>query len=314
MRRETFLGSFILFLCLGCMLLCSACGKPAESNSPETTAAVPAEDAAVPTPSPEPRTARQVIEDLAVYYGRYGEGARAQVRSCLQELRDLDPDAADRWELIMALWQSVNHDLKVHYDVLPDGLPDTDELCMVVLGFQLNEDGTMKDELKDRLEVVLASAEKYPRALIVCTGGGTAAEDETATEAGKMAEWLVENGIDKSRVIVEDKSVTTAQNAMFTYDILTKEYPQVSQLAVISSDYHIATGTLLFSAESTLRAESISRKKLAVVTNAACREETGVLSPMFQAGALIELAGDTETAFEIYYDTYDIHDLPKVTE
>ena len=27
---------------------------------------------------------------------------------------------------------------------------------------------------------------------------------------------------------------------------------------------------------------------------------------MFQAGALIELSGDRETAFEIYYDTYDI--------
>ena len=31
---------------------------------------------------------------------------------------------------------------------------------------------------------------------------------------------------------------------------------------------------------------------------------------MFQAGALIELSGDTETAFEIYYETYDIHELP----
>jgi len=31
---------------------------------------------------------------------------------------------------------------------------------------------------------------------------------------------------------------------------------------------------------------------------------------MFQAGALIELSGDTETAFEIYYDNYDIHELP----
>jgi hypothetical protein len=31
---------------------------------------------------------------------------------------------------------------------------------------------------------------------------------------------------------------------------------------------------------------------------------------MFQAGALIELCGDVETAFEIYYDNYDIHSLP----
>ena len=31
---------------------------------------------------------------------------------------------------------------------------------------------------------------------------------------------------------------------------------------------------------------------------------------MFQAGALIELSGDADTAFEIYYETYDIHALP----
>ena len=312
MRRRLFPEWLILFLLLSCLGLFSACGGKAESGVPEETAAPAVEEEAPSEEPEEPRTAQQIIEDLAVFYGHYGEGARAHVRSCLQELRDLDPDAADRWERIMALWQSVNTDLKVHYGVLPDGLPNTDELCMVALGFQLNEDGTMKEELTDRLEVVLASAEKYPHALIVCTGGGTAAEDESATEAGRMAEWLVENGVDKQRVIVEDKSVTTAQNAIFTYDILTEQYPQVSQLAIISSDYHIATGTLLFSAEATLRAETASRKKLSVVTNAACREKTGVLSPMFQAGALIELAGDTETAFEIYYDTYDIHDLPKV--
>ncbi len=40
----------------------------------------------------------------------------------------------------------------------------------------------------------------------------------------------------------------------------------------------------------------------------------GALSPMFQAGALIELSGDTETAFSIYYETYDIHELPPLQE
>ena len=33
---------------------------------------------------------------------------------------------------------------------------------------------------------------------------------------------------------------------------------------------------------------------------------------MFQAGALIELLGDVKTAFDIYYDNYDIHALPAI--
>ena len=256
-----------------------------------------------------PRTGRDVIEELAVYYGSYGNAADAQVDALLAELEVIDAQTASRWSRIMELWQSVQTDLPVYPDILPDGLPETDALCLVVLGFQLNPDGTMRDELVERLCVALASAKKYPNALVVCTGGGTAAEDPTATEAGRMAEWFKDNGIAPERVIIEDKSLTTAQNAVYTFDILEEKYPQVSSLAIISSDYHIATGTLLFGAESILR-EDGTRQTVQVVSNAAWHAPSGTLSAMFQAGALIELSGDTKTAFDIYYETYDIHELP----
>ena len=201
----------------------------------------------------------------------------------------------------------------MYNDVLPDGLPDTDELCIVVLGFQLNPDGSMRDELINRLNVALRSAEKYPNAYIVCTGGDTASGNASATEAGEMAKWLEEHGVDEGRIIVEDSSLTTAQNAIYTYDILVSEYPSVRYLAIVSSDYHIATGELLFSAESVLKAPVPGEEKLNVVSNASWDAPSGSLSTMFQAGALIELSGDAGTAFDIYYDNYDIHELPPVT-
>ena len=260
------------------------------------------------------RTSRDIIEEMAVYYGTYGEDASEKVTALLSELREKDAKAADEWEEIMTLWKDVNADLPLNYDVLPDGLPKTDELCLVALGFQLKPDGTMKDELIERLKVVLKSAKKYPNALIVCTGGGTASENTEATEAGKMAEWLIEKGIAKDRVIVEDKSITTAQNAIYTYQILQESYPQVKQVAILSSDYHIATGTLLFDAESILLSDESGNKPYEIVSNAAWKAPTGTLSTMFQAGALIELSGDKETAFDIYYETYDIHELPPLEE
>ena len=276
-----------LLLTLSLVCFCSGCGQKEEK-----------------------RDRQEIIEELVVDYGSYGSEADNHIRALLQELHALDADAAERWESIMGLWKSANTDLTIHEGVLPDGLPDTDALCLVALGFQLNPDGTMRDELLERLNVVKASAEKYPRAWIVCTGGGTAAENKSVTEAGKMAEWLIENGLAPERVIVEDKSLTTAQNAMYTYDILTERCPQVKELAIVSSDYHIATGTLLFEAEAILRAEKAGNASMHVVSNAAWRAPSGSLSPMFQAGALIELAGDTDTAFQIYYNTYDIHPLP----
>ena len=246
--------------------------------------------------------AQSIIEEIVTFYGQYSDEAEGQISALLEDLKSIDPKAYSQWAAIMDLWKA---EPAVHEGILPDGLPETDELCLVALGFQLNPDGTMREELIERLKVVLASSQKYPNALIVCTGGGTAADNPNATEAGMMAKWLIDNGVDADRVIVEDHSLTTAQNAIYTFDILESQYPRVEQLAILSSDYHIATGTLLFGAEAILR-----NSDLRVVSNAAYKAPTGALSAMFQAGALIELSGDVETAFDIYYETYDIHELP----
>ena len=240
---------------------------------------------------------RSQIERAVVSYAANG----TRDEEALSALASLNPSLGEKWMRIMDLWETpvtVN-------EALPDGLPDDDSLCLVGLGFQLNPDGTMREELVERLKVMLAASEKYPNAVIVCTGGGTAADDQTATEAGRMAEWLEAHGVNPSRLIVEDHSLTTAQNAIYTFNILSERYPQVKQIAMISSDYHIATGTLLFGAEAILRGSAIE-----VVSNASWHAPGGTLSVLFQAGALIELSGDVETAFEIYYETYDIHELP----
>ena len=286
-----------LILALAMAALLGACGaKPAAQTEQP--------------PKAEARSSGEILEELIVDYGSYGTEAEGHVAALLTELKSVDADAAARWADIMDLWKTEGTTPSLHYDVLPDGLPETDELAIVTLGFQLAPDGSMRDELIARLQTAKRCAEKYPNALIVCTGGGTAAENPSVTEAGKMAEWLIENGIAAERVIVEDKSITTAQNAIFTFDILSERYPQVRQLAIVSSDYHIATGALLFGAEGILRGEKAGEPAMTVVSNAAWHAPSGTLSPMFQAGALIELSGDTETAFAIYYDTYDIHPLP----
>ena len=278
LKMKTKLVAFILALCM------------------TATIAVPAL-----TEETSPDAAQSQIERDVVSYAANG----TRDEEALSALAALNPSLGEKWTRIMDLWEApvtVN-------EALPDGLPGDDSLCLVGLGFQLNPDGTMRDELIERLKVMLAASEKYPNALIVCTGGGTAADDPTATEAGRMAEWLEAQGVDPSRLIVEDHSLTTAQNAIYTFDILSEKYPQVKKLAIISSDYHIATGTLLFGAEAILRDSEIE-----VVSNASWRAPSGTLSAMFQAGALIELSGDVETAFEIYYETYDIHELPPLAK
>ena len=296
----------ILMLCM--VLSLAGCGNSSDGNKSDGNSSEKPSD--TPVISDDPKALENIVEEIAVDYGTYGAEAEDRINTLLKNLADADKSAGARWKEIMDIWRSDKLGQPLHYDVLPDGLPDTDELCIVVLGFQLNPDGTMREELVERLTVALNSAKKYPNAYIVCTGGGTASENEAASEAGEMAKWLIARGIANNRVIVEDNSITTAQNAIFTYDILTSLYPSVKKLAIVSSDYHIATGELLFKAEAILRANAPGNEKLEVIAGAAWKAPSGSLSAMFQAGALIELFGDVETAFDIYYDNYDIHSLP----
>lgn len=209
----------------------------------------------------------------------------------IDKLAALDKESADRWAAIIKYWNDANEKDFVNKDILPDGLPDDNSLCIVVLGYQLNADGTMKDELIGRLKTALDNADKYPNAYILVTGGGTASANSSATEADCMAEWLLENGIAEDKVIVENMSKTTAENALFSYAILNRDYPEVSSIAIVTSDYHIPLGCMLFNSEFMLdRNKNIG--DIAVVANSAYDADVvGSFSMSSQADWLNHLYG-----------------------
>lgn len=194
------------------------------------------------------------IQQLLNYYRYHQNAAATDIDCLLYQLSNVNPYKAQDWSSIMEYWDYVNTDLTVYPDVLPDGLPQDDTLCIVVMGYALNSDGSMRSELIGRLETAYASAEKYPNAYIVCTGGGTAKNNKTRTEAGEMSKWLMDKGIDADRIIVEDQSFSTVANAINTCRILANEYPLITHLAIVTSDYHLARSCLLFHTQATLSA------------------------------------------------------------
>ncbi len=209
----------------------------------------------------------------------------------MEKLAGLDADAADRWSAIITYWNDANKKDFVNKDVLPDGLPDDNSLCIVVLGYQLNADGSMKEELIGRLEKALENTKKYPNAYILVTGGGTASGNSSATEADCMADWLIENGIAKDKIIIENMSKTTAENALFSYAILRNDYPSVNSVAIVTSDYHIPLGCMLFNSEFILD-ENKNIGDIAVVANSSYDADVvGGFSMSSQADWLIHLYG-----------------------
>lgn len=211
------------------------------------------------------------IQQMLDYYVHYQDAAETDIARLRNELARNDPRLAVAMDNIMEHLRYVDQELELSPDILPDGLPEDNSLCIVVLGYALNPKGTMKEELVGRLEVALASATKYPNAYILCTGGGTASRARTKTEAGQMAAWLEKRGIAQERIIVEDESLSTIQNAQFSCRILNEEFPQVRHIAIVTSDYHVPRGCLYFSTQMALDAAGTDAQPLDVVGNAAYR-------------------------------------------
>ncbi len=254
---------------------------PAPVQTPEPTPAATAEPAPEETPAPPEETpftpprgytqkSYDLVNDMVYAYAYREEAGRETVSEDLEALRELDPALGGLWGKIMDLWKEVNADYEVPNGELPDGLAEDDSLCIVVLGFQLEHDGSMSRELESRCEVALAGAEKYPNALIAVTGGGTALYNHYATEAGVMADWLEQHGVDRSRILTEETSLTTADNAIYTCELLREQYPQVRQLAIVSSDYHVPLGVLVFQEKALLYEYETGKLPFAVAACAGC--------------------------------------------
>ena len=263
----------------------------------------------------EPRPAEEIIEEIITYHGCYGDQADAKVEKLLAELTKQDSRQGKLWTDIMEYWDYANNELKVNVDKLPDGLPNDDSLAITVLGFELNDDGTMQDELIGRLTVALNCANQYPNAYVICTGGGTAKNNPDVTEGGLMGEWMLEHGLDEKRLIVENQSKTTAENASNSYDILLKDYPQVDSVALISSSYHIAWGSLLFEAAFMKSASEKQTPEIHVISNSSCQIENDIYLwseiLRWETGGMLQMVGNDDLAMKYYYD-YDNVEKPKL--
>lgn len=209
------------------------------------------------------------VQQIIHYYNHYQQDAREDIDLLLSALEDSDPELADAWRKIVDYWDYVGGDWEPSFGVLPDGLPEDDSLCIVVLGYALAADGSMREELIGRMKVALASAQKYPNAYILCTGGPTASEKPKTSEAEAMAKWLIYNGISEDRIILEEESLSTAQNAIHSCEILFSQYPQVRHLALVTSDYHIRRGCLVFYTQAALSAAAGTGWELDIVGTAA---------------------------------------------
>ncbi len=138
--------------------------------------------------------------------------------------------------LLIASWFLI-HETVIIYDGLADDNNKTN--FGVVLGTTVNEDGTLSERLKARLDCgIKLYHNKQVKQLFVSGGLGK----EGHYEGTKMAEYLTKNGVPQHHIYIDNKGNTTgltAKNFVF-------QFPNEKNVIVISQFFHISRTKLAF--------------------------------------------------------------------
>ena len=120
----------------------------------------------------------------------------------------------------------------------PDETPD----FIVVLGAQVQGDRPSLT-LKKRLDLALSYLNDHPQAKVIVSGAQGA--DEAYTEAYVMAKYLIEQGVDESRVIQEEQAHDTRENLEYSRVLAEQHGMDTASVLIITSDFHLCRAKYL---------------------------------------------------------------------
>lgn len=157
--------------------------------------------------------------------------------------------------------------------------PDKNMDFMIILGCGLQKDGTPTPLLRGRVERAVGFAreqkEQTGKDLVFITSGGKG-DDEINSESAAMKRCLLENGVDGSLIIEEDRSSSTYENMKFSKEIIDKIDPS-AKVAFSTTNYHVFRSGVT-ARRLSLRAVGIGAgTKWYYWPNAAVREFAGLL-------------------------------------
>jgi uncharacterized SAM-binding protein YcdF (DUF218 family) len=157
------------------------------------------------------------------------EGNKEDVSARLKALQRVSPQAAKD---IKDFFHFVDENMDANYGNEPqtDMVPD----AIAVLGQESNSDGTPSSGMLTRLTKTKEMADRFPNAKIVLSGG---AVKTPYAEADVMRDWLVGQGVDHNRILIDDQARDTYGNAIGMVSIF--EHYDLHNILAVSSVYHL---------------------------------------------------------------------------
>lgn len=104
---------------------------------------------------------------------------------------------------------------------------------IIVLGAQIRGERVTKS-LAKRLDEAVGYLDENPNCMVIVSGGQ--GQGENITEAEAMKRYLINKNIDKSRIIKEDKSTSTKENLIFSYEMIEDKEKSIG---VVTNNFHV---------------------------------------------------------------------------
>ncbi|KYG91967.1 vancomycin resistance protein [[Bacillus] sp. KCTC 13219] len=111
---------------------------------------------------------------------------------------------------------------------------------LIILGAKVRPTGEPSLSLQYRLEAANDYLQKHPHVQVIVSGGQ--GDDEPATEASIMADYLISHGISAERILLEEDSTSTYENLLFSKELLPED---ITTITIVSNDYHLQRAKFL---------------------------------------------------------------------
>ena len=139
-------------------------------------------------------------------------------------------------------------------------IPEYNKDYIIILGCKIRKDGGLTPLLKGRVDKAIEFANKQKEETgkdIIFIPSGGKGNDEVISEGEAIKNYLLEQGIDKKKILVDNKSKNTYENIKFSHNLIkdNKKY----NIAFSTTNYHVfRAGNIAFNQK--LNIEGIGSK------------------------------------------------------
>lgn len=153
-------------------------------------------------------------------------------------------------------------------------IPKYDKDFVIILGSKIKKDGSLTPLLKGRVDKAIEFGKRQyettKKEIIYIPSGGKG-NDEIIPEAEAIKNYLLEKGIPKKNIIIENKSTSTIENMKYSKDKIDK-IKKNSNIIFSTTNYHVFRSGVIANKQN-IDCEGIgSKTKWYFYTNALIRE------------------------------------------